>query len=56
MEWWKIGRIERSSSTYVTATDMIRFCPDSVHPGSDTTGESNKVIANVYIDALRYII
>ena len=25
-----------------TISDMIRFCPDGVHPSSDLTGESNK--------------
>ena len=34
-------------------SNMLRFCPDSVHPSSDTTGESNKKIANVYVNALR---
>lgn len=36
-----------------TISDMIRFCPDGVHPSSDLTGESNKKIANVYVNALR---
>ena len=31
------------------------FCPDSVHPHSNTTGESNRTIADVYIDALTRI-
>ena len=34
--------------------DMYLFCPaDGVHPSTDTTGESNKVIAGVYINAIR---
>lgn len=34
-------------------TDMLIFCPDGVHPGSDLTGQSCKVIAGAYINALR---
>lgn len=37
----------------VTATDMYRFCPDGVHPHSDTTGLSNKIIAGAYLNELR---
>lgn len=33
--------------------DYQNFCPDGVHPHSDSTGHSNKVIAGVYINALR---
>lgn len=33
--------------------DYQLFCPDGVHPHSDSTGHSNKVIAGVYINALR---
>lgn len=33
--------------------DYQLFCPDGVHPHSDTTGRSNKVIAGVYINAIR---
>lgn len=33
-------------------SDMFYFCPDGVHPSSDTTGKSNKVIAGAYINAL----
>ena len=36
-----------------TISDMYRFCPDGIHPSSDTTGESNKKIANVYVNAFR---
>ena len=31
------------------------FCPDRVHPHSNTTGKSNRTIADVYIDALTRI-
>lgn len=34
-------------------TDMLIFCPDGVHPGSDLTGQSNKIIAGAYINAIR---
>ena len=37
----------------VTTTDMIRFCPDGVHPASDTTGLSNKIIAGIYLNELK---
>lgn len=33
--------------------DYQNFCPDGVHPHSDSTGHSNKIIAGVYINALR---
>ncbi len=32
--------------------DIIRFCPDGVHPHSDTTGESNRLIADAYCTEL----
>lgn len=34
-------------------SDMYYFCPDGVHPASDTTGQSNKVIAGAYISTIR---
>ena len=34
-------------------SDMFYFCPDGVHPASDTTGQSNKVIAGAYISTIR---
>lgn len=34
------------------STDMITFCPDGVHPGSDTSGSLNRKIANLYIQQL----
>lgn len=42
-----------TSNDGVTATDMIRFCPDGVHPASDYTGQSNQVIAGIYINELK---
>ena len=36
-------------------SNFFKFCPDKVHPHSNTTGESNRIIANVYIDALTRI-
>ena len=32
--------------------DFQLFCPDGVHPHSDSTGHSNKVIAGIYINAI----
>ena len=39
-----------------TQSDFFRFCPDGVHPHSDSTGHSNRIIAGVYINALRGIL
>ena len=36
--------------------DYQIFCPDNVHPHSDSTGRSNRIIAGVYINALRGIL
>ena len=33
--------------------DYQNFCPDGVHPHSDSTGRSNSIIAGVYINAIR---
>lgn len=33
--------------------DYSLFCPDGVHPHSDSTGKSNRVIAGIYINELR---
>ena len=33
--------------------DYQLFCPDGVHPHSDTTGHSNKIIAGVYINSIQ---
>lgn len=32
--------------------DIVRFCPDGVHPHSDHTGESNRLIADAYCTEL----
>ena len=37
-------------------SDYNTFCPDGVHPHSDTTGESNRIIAGAYINELNGII
>jgi hypothetical protein len=36
--------------------DYQLFCPDNVHPHSDSTGQSNGVIAGIYINQLRGIV
>lgn len=36
--------------------DITLFCPDGVHPHSDSTGKSNRIIAGVYINQLRGIL
>lgn len=36
-------------------TDWYAFCPDGVHPSSDATGNSNKRIADVYMQELKRI-
>ena len=36
--------------------DYSLFCPDGVHPHSDSTGLSNKTIAGIYINQLRGIL
>lgn len=33
--------------------DFQLFCPDGVHPHSDSTGHSNSIIAGAYINAIR---
>ena len=40
----------------ITQSDFYRFCPDGVHPHTDLTGHSNRVIASVYINQLRGIV
>ena len=40
----------------IKETDFNRFCPDGVHPHSDSTGRSNRIIAGVYINQLRGIV
>ena len=40
----------------ITEKDFNRFCPDGVHPHTDLTGRSNRIIAGVYINQLRGIV
>lgn len=35
--------------------DYMKFCPDGTHPHSDPTGNSNKVIADIYVKELKRI-
>lgn len=35
--------------------DFMKFCPDGTHPFSDLTGESNRIIADIYIKELSRI-
>ena len=34
-------------------SDMYWFCPDGVHPSSDTTGLSNSIIASAYVSQIK---
>ena len=36
-------------------SDWYAFCPDGVHPSSDATGQSNRRIADVYLQELKQI-
>lgn len=36
-----------------TISDMYWFCPDGVHPASDTTGLSNSIIASAYVAQIK---
>ena len=36
-----------------TISDMYWFCPDGVHPSSDTTGLSNSIIASAYVSQIK---
>lgn len=36
-----------------TISDMYWFCPDGVHPSSDTTGLSNTIIASAYVAQIK---
>ena len=47
-------KIIKSDGTQTT--DMAIFAPDGIHPSSDTTGESNRRIAEVYVNALKGIV
>lgn len=42
--------------TINNVNDFEAFCPDGVHPHSDETGESNRIIAGVYIKELNGIV
>ena len=33
--------------------DYANFCPDGVHPHSDSSGRSNEIIAGVYINSIK---
>lgn len=35
--------------------DFMKFCPDGTHPFSDPTGESNRIIADIYVKELSRI-
>ena len=35
--------------------DYMKFCPDGTHPHSDPTGESNRIIADIYVKELKRI-
>ena len=35
--------------------DFMKFCPDGTHPFSDLTGESNRIIADIYVKELSRI-
>lgn len=43
--------IRKPDGTYVS--DMYWFCPDGVHPASDTTGLSNSIIASAYVAQIK---
>ena len=36
-----------------TISDMYWFCPDGVHPSSDTTGLSNSIVASAYVAQIK---
>ena len=36
-----------------TIPDMYWFCPDGVHPASDTTGLSNSIVASAYVAQIK---
>ena len=48
--WKKTGIYNRNLPA---GNDYQLFCPDNVHPHSDTTGLSNKIIAGIYINELK---
>ena len=43
--------IRKPDGTYIS--DMYWFCPDGVHPSSDTTGLSNSIIASAYVSQIK---
>ena len=43
--------IRKPDGTYIS--DMYWFCPDGVHPSSDTTGLSNSIIASAYVAQIK---
>lgn len=57
---WNLDIINVYKNTGLDDTDyesnFYKFCPDRVHPHSNTTGESNRIIANVYIEELTRIL
>ena len=48
--WKHTGLYNRNLAA---GNDFQLFCPDGVHPHSDSTGRSNKIIAGIYINAIR---
>lgn len=57
---WNLDIVNVYKYTGLDDTDyeanFFKFCPDKVHPHSHTTGESNRIIANVYIEELTRIL
>ena len=43
--------IRKPDGTFIS--DMYWFCPDGVHPSSDTTGLSNSIIASAYVSQIK---
>ena len=43
--------IRKSDGTIIS--DMYWFCPDDVHPSSDTTGLSNSIVASAYVSQIK---
>ena len=43
--------IRKPDGTYIS--DMYWFCPDGIHPSSDTTGLSNSIIASAYVSQIK---
>lgn len=57
--WLRVNCVEVWKHTGIynrnlpAGNDYQLFCPDGVHPHSDSTGHSNKIIAGVYINAIQ---